>query len=83
MPFSVVCNKSFYQPHIKLLRVHPNNLQLTIRQIFNSLIDTSWINSFMPEYLRISLIARVEPTVKLLIEILENWLFQNFPDKAL
>ena len=72
MPFSVVCNKSFCQPHIKLLRVHPNNLQLTIRQIFNSLIDTSWINSFMPEYLRVSLIARVEPTVKQISKNLNN-----------
>lgn len=61
MPFTIVCDRSFYQPHIRLLRIRPNNLQLTIRHIFNSLVDMSWIDSFMPEHLRISLQARVEP----------------------
>ena len=63
MPFAIVCNRSFHQPHIRLLRIRPNNLQLTIRHIFDSLIDMSWIDSFMPECLRISLQARVEPTI--------------------
>lgn len=63
MPFTIVCDRSFHQPHIRLLRIRPNNLQLTIRHIFDSLVDMSWIDSFMPEYLRISLRARVEPTI--------------------
>lgn len=64
MPFSIICKCNLGSPHIKFLRIKPNNLQLTIRQIFNSLIDMSWIDSFMPEVLRISLRARVEPTVE-------------------
>ena len=39
-PFTVVCNCRLSQAHIKLLRIHPNNLQLTIRQIFDSLIKS-------------------------------------------
>ena len=71
-PFTVVCNCRLSQAHIKLLRIHPNNLQLTIRQIFDSLINMSWIDSFMPDYLRISLRARVEPTVKHITKNLNN-----------
>lgn len=64
MPFTIVCDRSFHQPHIRLLRIRPNNLQLTIRHIFVSLANMSWIDSFLPEYLRQSLYARVEPTVR-------------------
>ena len=71
-PFTVVCNCRLSQAHIKLLRIHPNNLELTIRQIFDSLINMSWIDSFMPDYLRISLRARVEPTVKHITKNLNN-----------
>lgn len=71
-PFTVICNCCLSQAHIKLLRVRPNNLQLTIRQIFNSLIDISWIDSFMPDYLKVSLRARVEPTVIHITKNLNN-----------
>lgn len=72
MPFTIVCDRSFYQPHIRLLRIRPNNLQLTIRHILNSLVDMSWIDSFMPEHLRISLQARVEPTIQDITAHLNN-----------
>lgn len=64
MPFAIVCDRFLNQPHIRLLRIRPNNLQLTIRHIFVSLANMSWIDSFLPEYLRQSLYARVEPTVR-------------------
>ena len=66
MPFTIVCDRSFHQPHIRLLRIRPNNLQLTIRHIFVSLANMSWIDSFLPEYLRQSLYAREEPTGELI-----------------
>lgn len=52
MPFAIVCDRFLNQPHIRLLRIRPNNLQLTIRHIFVSLANMSWIDSFLPEYLR-------------------------------
>lgn len=72
MPFSITCDCTFHQPHIRLLRIRPNNLQLTIRHIFESLVNISWIDSFMPDYLRISLQARVEPTIHDIANHLNN-----------
>lgn len=77
MPFTIVCDRSFHQSHIRLLRIRPNNLQLTIRHIFDSLVDISWIDSFMPEYLRISLQARVEPTIQDITRRLNNGNLNN------
>lgn len=72
MPFTIVCDRSFQQPNIRLLRIRPNNLQLTIRHIFVSLANTSWIDSFLPEELRPSLYARVVPTVENIADHFNN-----------
>lgn len=47
-------------------RVKVTDKTVTLRSIYQSLIDTSWINHFFPkgDWLTASVIARTEPTVK-------------------
>lgn len=48
------------------LRVKVTDKTVTLRSIYQSLIDTSWINRFFPkgDWLTASVIARTVPTIQ-------------------
>lgn len=59
------------QPNLHFLRIRPNNFQLTLDEIFHSLVDRSWINRFTPVF-RQSMEARVQPTIDKITQNLQN-----------
>lgn len=54
--------------HIHFVRITPTNIKLTLREVFNSLSDTAWINSFDQDYVRDSFKVRAEATIKYIAE---------------
>ncbi|OOG77486.1 hypothetical protein [Algoriphagus sp. A40] len=54
--------------HITFIRINPNDIELTLREVFTSLADLSWINAFDKDYVRGSFQVRAEATVKYISE---------------
>lgn len=52
------------EPHIKFLRINPTDLQLTLKNILDSLTNLSWLSSFDKDYIRSSYEERAKPTVE-------------------
>lgn len=51
---------------VTFIRINPEDKKETIKKILEQLSDISWIEKIMPEELKISMKAKVEPTVELL-----------------
>lgn len=58
--------------NIKFIRIDPEDLSITIRDIINSFSDMSWISRFDQEYVRISFAHRAEATAKYLAAKMTN-----------
>lgn len=72
-PYTIITNTTIdNQPHVKFIRIRPNNFQLTLSEIFHSLIDKSWLNRFANPVIRKSFEARVDPTIAKITEHLKN-----------
>jgi hypothetical protein len=50
--------------HITFIRINPTNVELTLKEVFNSLSDLSWINNFDKDYVKESFQVRADATVK-------------------
>jgi hypothetical protein len=56
------------EPHITFIRINPDDIALTLREVFESLANLSWINSFDDDYVRSSFLTRAQDTVKYIAE---------------
>lgn len=56
------------------LRVKVTDKTVTLRSIYQSLIDNSWINHFFPQggWITASVIARAEPTIQKIVSDFDN-----------
>jgi len=54
--------------HITFIRIDPIDIQITLKEIFKSLSDLSWINDFDEEYVRKSFQVRADATIKYISE---------------
>lgn len=61
--YSIVDNRKI-EPHITFIRINPDDVAVTLREVFESLSNLSWINDFDAEYIRASFKVRAEATVK-------------------
>jgi hypothetical protein len=61
--YTIIDNRKI-KPHITFIRINPNDIALTLREVFESLSNLSWINGFDAEYVRASFAVRAEATVK-------------------
>lgn len=50
--------------HIRFIRINPTNIELTLKEVFSSLANLSWINDFDKDYVRQSFQTRADVTVK-------------------
>jgi len=50
--------------HITFIRINPTNVELTLKEVFNSLSNLSWINNFDKDYVKESFQVRADATVK-------------------
>lgn len=64
--------KSFGYPHITFLRIDPEDISITIRDIIGQLQNLSWIDKFDEDYIKSSFITRSNKTVEYLKDKLEN-----------
>jgi hypothetical protein len=60
--YSIVDHKKI-DGHITFIRINPDDVGLTLKEVFASLADLSWINSFDQGYIRDSLMVRAKPTI--------------------
>ncbi|PWA06208.1 hypothetical protein [Flavobacterium psychrotolerans] len=49
--------------HITFIRIHPYDITLTLKQVFESLSNISWISSFDEEYLQLAFKIRAEASI--------------------
>lgn len=61
--YTIADNKKI-EPHITFIRINPDDVALTLREVFESLSNLSWINDFDAEYVCVSFAVRAEATVK-------------------
>ena len=52
------------EEHITFIRINPTDITLTLKDIFNSIADLSWIHQFDKEYLRDSFTVRAEKSIE-------------------
>lgn len=52
------------EEHITFIRINPTNVELTLKEVFNSLSNLSWINNFDKDYVKESFQVRADATVK-------------------
>jgi hypothetical protein len=65
--YSIVDNQKL-APHITFIRINPDDITVTLREVFESLSNLSWINNFDADYARASFKVRAEATVKHIAE---------------
>lgn len=65
--YQIVDNQKI-EEHITFIRINPIDIALTLRDVFNSLSDLSWIDNFDAEYIKSSFGVRAEATVKYIAE---------------
>lgn len=56
------------EEHITFIRINPTDIALTLRDVFDSLSNLSWIAQFDEEYIKSSFKVRSEATVKYIAE---------------
>lgn len=71
-PYTILADRLIdNQSNLHFLRIRLNNFQLTLMEIFQSLINKSWINNFTP-VIKQSYVARVQPTIEKITKELHN-----------
>jgi hypothetical protein len=63
--FTIIDNKKV-DLNITFIRINPTNINITLKDIFRSLSDLSWISRIDPEYMREGFQVRAEATVRYL-----------------
>ena len=51
------------EEHITFIRINPTNIRLTLREVFQSLSDLSWLSSFDKDYMKDAFQVRAERTI--------------------
>lgn len=64
MPVYDIIDTIKIEPHITFIRINPNDITLTLKEVFESLANLSWIKSFDVDYIRSSFTVRAESTIK-------------------
>lgn len=59
-----IIDKIQIKDNITFIRINPTNIELTLKDVFVSLSNLSWINDFDKEYIRNSFQVRADATVK-------------------
>ncbi len=59
-----IIDKQKIEGHITFLRINPINIALTLKDVFKSLSNLSWIDNFDIEYIKSSFEIRAEATIK-------------------
>ena len=49
---------------LKFIRIQPNDIKTTLREVFTSLSNLCWIESFDKEYAKLSFQKRAEQTIE-------------------
>lgn len=60
--YSIVDNESI-ESHIKFLRISPTDIKLTLKNVLDSLMNSSWLNNFDEDYLHDSYKLRCEQSI--------------------
>lgn len=60
--------------HITFIRINPTSIELTLKEVFISLSDLSWINNFDKDYVKDSFKVRADATIK---HISDNIIISN------
>lgn len=70
----VIDNEKLNEGNCKItfIRIDPEDKKETLKNIFENIESLGWINEKIPEYLRPSYIAKAEPTISKLEELLEK-----------
>jgi hypothetical protein len=61
--YTIIDHKKI-EEHITFIRIKPTDIGLTLKEIFISLSDLSWINDFDKSYIQEAFRIRAEPTVE-------------------
>lgn len=61
--YSIV-NHQKIEEHITFIRINPNDIALTLKEVFASLSDLSWIDRFDKDYIQQSFQVRAESTIQ-------------------
>ena len=74
------CRKNDEKNHdnIFFIRIDPEDLSVTLREIIESFSDLSWISKFDKKYIRTSFAKRAETSAKYLAKQLQNG--KDLPD---
>jgi hypothetical protein len=59
-----VIEKIQIEPHILFIRIEPTDIQVTLREVFNSLSNLAWISDFDKPYIQDAFQVRAEETIK-------------------
>lgn len=51
------------EPHIRFFRIQPTNIKLTLRSVFESLSNNSWIMKFDNSFLKQTFSVRFQSTI--------------------
>lgn len=65
--YSIIIKEKI-EDHITFIRINPDDLKITLREVFESLCDLCWLNSFDQEYITQSFRVRAEGTVEHIVE---------------
>ena len=57
-----ICNIE-NNPQLKFIRIQPTDIKMTLREVFNSLSNLCWIDSFDQSYMKNSYKQRAERTI--------------------
>lgn len=63
MPGYEIVDLQKIEEHITFIRINPTNIRLTLREVFQSLSDLSWLSSFDDDYMRDAFQVRAERTI--------------------
>lgn len=59
-----IIDKEKIEEHISFIRINPIDITLTLKDVFRSLSNLSWIDNFDAEYIKSSFETRAEATVR-------------------
>lgn len=72
-----VINRIQIEPHILFIRIEPEDIKVTLRDVFKSLSDIAWISEFDKPYIQNAFQVRAEET----IDYIGNNIIANSEDK--
>ena len=58
-----IIENSEVEPHIRFFRIQPMNIKLTLRSVFESLSNNSWIMKFDNSFLKQTFSVRFQSTI--------------------